>query len=657
MNGNLKSQESFMLNLMTGLLEDLFVHHQLPTRDLHRDKYTIKSRTQSEGLSFLTKTLPALAKSVDSALLTGQFNPPTSFKRYKRTNLPHFLRGFFLLVFNEDGVLLEEPDTTAIKDLRQVGYLFYKYQLPYKERLVEHLFDDFVETDKDIQSSINGVEQMSLFFYAQEVIHEILRNFTCDSLWPKNGPGSVANSVPQWGRFEPTKFYPSLDSLVSYCNMYYCSNSHLFDRFDQYFDLDYEFSGTAKALAVPKDSRGPRLISSEPSEFMTYQQALKNALVPHIENHCITSGRVNFTRQSINRDLALSASHDQRYATLDLEKASDLVSMMHVDLLFEGTSIHNYLMNSRSETTELPDGRTVPLNKFAPMGSALCFPIEALVFFSLIVGERMSRGAPLKEAAKHVYVYGDDIIIETEHVPSAIEALELAGLRINKGKSCFTGKFRESCGVDAYSGVDITPIKIKKLYQEKPDATTLASFCAVGNNLFLHGYWRASDIIRRFIEKSVGKLPLITGSAVGKLHDVAVGDDPTWESLPESWWKFANKDLGPKDDTAVLGWVTWTHDHVFESNPAEWRWYPPWQCFIRRVSIVLSKTVKALKDGWSRLLRRGWYLPLMRDVDPFGVEPFDSAAFSLRYQAVKHGSWVSTLGDVVPSKSEKESSA
>jgi hypothetical protein len=30
-------------------------------------------------------------------------------------------------------------------------------------------------------------------------------------------------------------------------------------------------------------------------------------------------------------------------------------------------------------------------------------------------------------------------------------------------QSCFSGKFRESCGVDAYDGVDVTPIKIKKL--------------------------------------------------------------------------------------------------------------------------------------------------------------------------------------------------
>jgi hypothetical protein len=604
MKGNLKSQRSIMLNLTKGLLRDFFVHHQLPPRDFDRDFLTIKTRTEAEGLSFLTKTLPQLAKALDAALLKGLLKTPSSFKKKTRSNLPCFMHGFFSKVFDQDGVLLDEPDICAIKDLRQMGYLFYKYQLPYKESLVDHLFKEFAETDKDIQTQLQTTEQMATVYYAKEVIDAIFKDFSIDSLRPKNGPGSVANSIPQWERYKPTKFYPCLDDLVDYSKFFYYNDRHLFDQFTGYWNLDYEFSGRAKSLAVPKDSRGPRLISSEPSEFMTYQQALKNVLVPFIESNVFTRGRVNFTRQDINGNLALESSKSGEFATLDLEKASDLVSLCLVDLLFEDTCIHRFLMNARSSETELPSGELIPLNKFAPMGSALCFPIEAITFFAVIAGARLARGIPLNEATKDLYVYGDDIIVPTHEVSQAIDALTNVGLRVNMGKSCFSGKFRESCGVDAYNGVDVTPIKIKKTWQENPTASDQASWVAVANNLFVNGYWKASDVVRRSLEKVVGLLPLRT------------------------------------QDSPVMGWTTWTRKHAFLANLKLWRWNHDLQKFMMRAPIVISKTLHKLIDGWKRLLRDAWYRPEMYLIDPLDPFEFDSAAFSLRYQAIKRSSWI-----------------
>lgn len=608
MNGDLKSQESLMLNLNKGLLKDLLVHHSLPLTELNRDFSTIQHRTKSEGLSFLTKTLPNLAKSLDLALLEGQFKTPTSFKLKGSSKLPCFLHGLFKLIFCQNGALLDEPSIDAIKDLRQIGYLFYKYQLPYKEALVDHLFVDFEVTDKDIPSKLQNVEQMATVHYAKEVINEILKDFNLDDLRPKNGPGSVADDIPPWGRYQPTKFYPRLDSLVNYSDLFYYNDRHLFDQFEGFRNLCFEDDGIAKALAVPKDSRGPRLISSEPFEFMAYQQALKCALVPYIESNPVTSGRVNFSRQNINGDLALAASRSQSHATLDLEKASDLVSLCLVDLLFEDTCIHEFLMNSRSSYTKLPDGKLIPLNKFAPMGSALCFPIQAIVFFSLIAGARLAKGVPLHKATRNIFVYGDDIIVPLKDVAMTIEVLESAGLRINQGKSCFTGKFRESCGVDAYDGVNITPIKIKKTWQERPEAATIASWVAIGNSLFRDGYWRCADVIRRCLEALIGKLPLKTLNS------------------------------------PVVGWYTWSRENAIEYNT---RYFPKKrdadiQQFLYKVPTIVSKSCRKLNDGWQRLLRTAWNTPYVLEHDPFGFEEsFDSAAFSHRYQAIlKRGSWV-----------------
>lgn len=604
MKGNLKSRVSFELNLTRSLLKDIFVHHQLPSTEVNRDFAAIKSRTQDEGLEFLTKTLPSLAKSLDEALKTGFFRTPTSFKRKRRSsNLPAFMHGLFKKIFSEDGTLLEKGcDICAIADIRQLCYLFYKYQLPYKESQVNEMFQDFVDTDKDIQCHWTSAEQLATVFYARRIINEIFRDFTFE-FRPKNGPGSVANSIPPWRRYAPTRFYPELDSLVDYSESFYYNDRHFFDQFSTYFELDYEPHGTAKCLAVPKDSRGPRLISAETSEFMLYQQALKCALVPYLERHKLTAGRVNFTRQEINGELALKASLDQSFATLDLKKASDLLSHCLVDDLFSDTPIHDYLMKTRSSKTLLPDGRLIELNKFAPMGSALCFPIQAITYFAVIAGSRLAEQISLPNAVRDIFVYGDDIIIPNDESSSAIAALQSVGLQVNEDKSCFSGYFRESCGVDAYKGVDITPIKLKKVWpRERLQAEILTSWVAASNNLFARGYWQTSDFIRRSIEQKEGSLPLCTV------------------------------------DSPIIGWHTWTHDHAFMANQNRLRWDPDLHQFRIRADTLVSKTQHLLKDGWQRLLRSEWYNPVT-DWNIYS-EPFDSSAFSRRYQAVKRGTWV-----------------
>jgi hypothetical protein len=65
----------------------------------------------------------------------------------------------------------------------------------------------------------------------------------------------------------------------------------------------------ARVCLVPKDSRGPRIISCEPAELMFIQQGIMRKLYSHLETHHLTAGQINFTDQSINRNLALLASN------------------------------------------------------------------------------------------------------------------------------------------------------------------------------------------------------------------------------------------------------------------------------------------------------------------------------------------------------------
>lgn len=599
---DLKSQESFMLALQTGLHKDLGTFHQIPPRETERDVTTIRLRTKSEGLSFMTKTLPSIAKSLDQALLSGTFLCPTSFKRYKGTKLPCFMHRFFVKVFSHDGVLLEEPDVAAICDIRQAGYLFYKYQLPYPDRLVSATIREFLEDDRNIKPLYSHTAELTgNLYYAKEVLKNVFETFEFTQERPKNGPGSVANGLKPWQRYRPSRYYKSLDRLIPYYRMYYCSDNHLFDRWDEWFGLEHGNSlVTARLIAVPKDSRGPRLISSEHSEFMTYQQCLRQEIVPFIETHSLTGRQVNFTDQQINGELALEGSRTGGLATLDLSKASDLLSLDLVDELFEDTPIHDYIMNTRSSATHTPLGDQI-FRKFAPMGSALCFPIQAISFYALLVGRMVANGERLGVAARKVWVYGDDIIVPTHFVPDAIDVLESVGLKINRDKSCYTGKFRESCGVDAYNGIDITPVKIKKLWNIKPDAQSTVAWVTMCNNLFARGYWITADVIRRKIQKHWKvNFPLCT------------------ESSP------------------IIGYNTWSLDHALSANRSRLKWNRHLQCWTIRAKIVHNRTKPLLHDGWKRMLRYGWERSQL-GIDlpdyslPFdGEQPFSTDAFVVR---------------------------
>lgn len=162
--------------------------------------------------------------------------------------------------------------------------------------------------------------------------------------------------------------------------------------------------------------------------------------------------------QTVNGKLALQASKSREFVTLDLKEASDRVSCALVQSLF-GDYAYGWLSCSRADSVQLLSGRIIKLKKWAPMGNALCFPVESLVFFSLVVaGIRSHYG----ENCNDVYVFGDDIIYPSRYHDGVITTLITYGLIPNGGKTFNKGFFRESCGIDAYKGTDITPLRLRK---------------------------------------------------------------------------------------------------------------------------------------------------------------------------------------------------
>jgi hypothetical protein len=204
---------------------------------------------------------------------------------------------------------------------------------------------------------------------------------------------------------------------------------------------------------------------------------------------------VDLFDQSKNQKLCLEGSVDGRFATGDLSSASDLNRASLVDFLFQDVPLVHFLLFATRSTTvsfrRVNDTYSdLQLRKFAPMGSATCFPALCTVLSAVITlaYERLGIHDDYR-------VYGDDIILRREAWPLVCEILTHLGFSVNTEKSFADGLYRESCGVEAYGGYDITPLKISQLFQfaayhrgPKGRVEHLEALASLANRLWTFGY-------------------------------------------------------------------------------------------------------------------------------------------------------------------------
>jgi hypothetical protein len=335
---------------------------------------------------------------------------------------------------------------------------------------------------------------------AKILLSDLFAFFDPMDIYPRHGPGAVATKQLPWAKFVWQNISERIHTVYSIDSYYYASLGHVVDRLDGYMHLG-NVDLPARVILVPKDSRGPRLISCEPVDFQWIQQGLGNAIVRHVEQHRLTLDNVRFTDQEPNRNAALIGSISGRYATLDLNEASDRVSIGLVHLLFP-SHLYRCLEACRSLSTELPSGEVLVLHKFAPMGSCLCFPILALSVWAIL-----TASAPDTYTRERIYVYGDDVIVPTPFVETAISRLESFGLKINRDKSCTKGFFRESCGMDAYKGVNVTPVRLRTVWSSKPSPNSYTSWISYANSFYDRKYYVTYDYIVGMLRSVYGPIP------------------------------------------------------------------------------------------------------------------------------------------------------
>jgi hypothetical protein len=423
------------------------------------DIFEVRTRLDNEGLPFLTSVLPQIGKALDSFHSTFEWVKPPSFSSREMKidgityDIPYFLGDAISRAIG--------GDSSAVDCVRQLTLIFYKYEDDYDDQTREAFLQKFVKTDAGLSNLTSSEDFDSplskLILGMRRLIGRVLCNTDPTRIRPCHGTGATACHTANEDKYHQFKYFPELDDVYPYADHFFYSPSHLIDEMDKLEDSTVGVP-QARVCLVPKDSRGPRVISCEPAEFMYIQKGLMSLLYEVIESHPLTTGQVNFTDQTINRELAHSASITDEYSTIDLSDASDRVSLRLVELVFPPNWVKCFKA-CRSDTTLLPNGEVVKLNKFAPMGSACCFPVEALVFWACAEVQMMSVPG---YKSRSTFVYGDDIIVPSDKYDVVVEGLKTIDLIVNENKSYKVGPFRESCGGDFHFGVNVTPVRVKR---------------------------------------------------------------------------------------------------------------------------------------------------------------------------------------------------
>jgi hypothetical protein len=469
---------------------------------------------------FLTKELPRIGKSFD-LLLAG------SSDRLIRTDFP-FLSEVPILselldkLTDDSGKVLPSPCADYVRSVRALCYVLYKYKLPYSSDQTQSVIDKFLLTEREVgvqnirlammldelerrpdwTSNHIGVYQTCVLRRARTFLSKVLGKFDPYDIIPAHGPGVVSTKEKLWNKYV---FRNVPDRVLAHFPLdqyFYTNLGHVSNELPKFLATT-SIESPAQVILVPKDSRGPRLISAEPLYLQWIQQGVSRALVRHVERHPLTKGRVNFTDQEPNRQAALQGSIDNSLSTLDLAEASDRISLGLIRLIFPEPLL-GVLEAVRSQSTRLPDGTVVPLGKHAPMGSALCFPVLALTCYALLWAS-----APDKDAQKSILVYGDDVIVKRDFSQHAIEQLTYYGLEINRSKSCISGSFKESCGMDAFLGVNVTPVRLKTVWSSTPSPSIYSSYIEFCNSCWDRRLFHVYDYIVGLLKDIY---PIVPGS-------------------------------------------------------------------------------------------------------------------------------------------------
>jgi hypothetical protein len=410
--------------------------------------------------------------------------------------------------------------------------------------------NSYVTTDLELESHLQGENFPSLFHMTNVkkvmtlafagALSKTDREVYDGTLLPKHGPGATADKLVGNEKWLLSEWTDRLESIFPVGEYLHANDLIYRDSEESIVFRAPEDERPVKVILVPKTQATPRVIAIEPTCMQFVQQAFMRSLVLGLESSATSKEFVGFTDQEPNQRLAALGSCGDGLATLDLSEASDRVANWLVEELFaDFPHFLEGIQACRSTRASLPDGSVIHLVKFASMGSALTFPIEAMVFTAICLESVLRvRSLPLNAKSLRslrgmVRVYGDDIIVPVDCAEQVADDLETFGFKVNRHKSFWTGEFRESCGKEYWRGRDVSHVKVRTEFPaDLRSATEVVSTSSTRNQLFEAGFVDAVDFFDEILlSVTQGRYPIVeaTSPLVGRLSlDRPSGDG--WDS-------------------------------------------------------------------------------------------------------------------------------
>lgn len=577
-----------IVHYITQILEDaktLLVSYD--SADHAKDCQTLLKRMKHEGASFATVTLPQLASGVLNYLEHGVSDYP-GFKLQKGCEYPAFLRRLFAPIYNEETPLDEVAQNLNL--IYQISVVCKKLKGPYPHRVLLKQAEDFVEVDRSLNNiDLESEHLQPILRHATAIVDSIFNGWDPDKdshVLPNPGPGATNTKVEKHLRYEPWVLYKQIDDAMSYKEWFFAGpTGHHCVPARSYRSLfkSSKLLPTSRYCQVHKKIGEARGICIEENEMQWMQQAVKNGLYHRIENHPVTKGFVNFIKQSINKILALRASINRLKATIDMKGASDRVLRLLVAILFGNQPrLQEMLLALSTRVITFPPELGLDnlyTSKYAPMGSALCFPVMAIVHYALCKAIILESNVKDRfRKSKEVYVYGDDIIIDSSCTQAVYDWLPCFGMVINQSKSYHRSHFRESCGIHAYNGMDITPVFLKRIPNNTSGADTLLSALAAEGQFFSKGLFNTARLLRQRIIQFYGNMPFVN-----------------WKS---SIAGFRRKGLHSVEH--VLSYATKSRYARPDNNRIPWliSSAPDYQCQEHRLRVIVPKHEAQVQSPW-----------------------------------------------------------
>lgn len=354
-------------------------------------------------------------------------------------------------------------DSHEFKRVYQLASLFKRYRFEkdllssdeLEEAAEMQFFDNQVRlADQDLASLPAYCK--NVLFWARGFCHEILGNYDIEEHLALSRFGRKASvGVPMREACEAARYEVpisgSVDQITWFSRVYLQEDDqareYVFSQLDG-SNSPFRVVDTLALTFVPKTFKSLRSIMPNTTIGTFYSDGLGKVITERLKR----AGYDLATLQEEHREYARLGSITGELVTADQSLASDnitldLVKAILPDRWFEALNL------GRIEKVKLPSGLVVHPCTFMTMGIGFTFPLQTLIFLVLL----KAIDAVYNSGRAVISVFGDDLVYSSPLHPFVLTIFDRLGLKINVDKTFASGSFRESCGGDYHSGLDVRP--------------------------------------------------------------------------------------------------------------------------------------------------------------------------------------------------------